>query len=134
MRFEQLVELQDGRKVILRELRVGDVHKAIGQSGSVLAGVSVASLADPARLKSLLEVLGDCVDMAECPVESLSFSEIQFLIQEFREVNSAFFGMLAMAGVDLGMATTPGGSSGGPAAPSSSAGIPASLNTAGASS
>ena len=133
MRLSKVLELDEKRSLIVRELRVADIHNAIGMAED-FKGLELAAFTDPAKLAGLLAVLGDCVELKGCNIESLAFSEIQSAFDTFREVNAAFFGLLAKAGVNLGMAANGAGSLSGPAAPSSSAATDGSASTAGASS
>jgi len=137
MRLSKVLDLDDKRQIILRELRVSDVYSFMDRRGD-FEGFDGMALTDLAKLDGFLRFMGDCVELVDCPAASLSFSEILAAFAAFKEVNAAFLTLLAKAGINLDLVMETPENSGanldGPAAPSSSAGTDGSLNTAGASS
>lgn len=102
MRNGKLVELGGKRGVTLRELRVGDVRKALAAVDQFKALDFFALIKDDANLDKLTGILGDCVELGKGVAwEDLTFSEAEEVWAGFRELNAPFFRALALTGLNI---------------------------------
>ena len=108
MRNSKVVELDDKRKVTLRELRVQDVRNALAEEEKLKALDFSSLIKDETQLADLMNLLGDCVELSpEAMVADLSFSELEEIGGAFRELNAPFFRMLGLIGIILPGAAQP---------------------------
>ena len=99
MRKTQTIDLGDGRKCVMKEMRPRDIvgfldlfDTAAGQDDNAIFGYLRGNY------NQILDVLRSLVDPPENDsLEDLSFSELELLFQNFMELNTPFFAMAAVA-------------------------------------
>ena len=100
MRKSQTIDLGDGRKCVMKEMRPRDIvgfldlfDTAAGQGDDAIFGYLRGNY------NQILDVLRSLVDPPPNEsLEDLSFSELELLFQNFMELNTPFFAMAAVAG------------------------------------
>lgn len=135
MRHHKTLDLDPGRLVTVREMRVSDVRHLFAQlSHSDLSRAPIQELLAE-RWPELLALASDSLTMPEGEtIDDLSLSELGQIASAWWELNKDFFGRIEGLAQRLGVNPTRLRSSIAPASPASSADTPASGTTAGASS
>ena len=100
MRLEKVVELRDGVKVTVRELTPKILRNLLSQAENVRELSFRELLAE--RISEVVGLLGDCLELKGENWENLSFSEIETVINAFKEVNKAFFGLMSLSAILTG--------------------------------
>ena len=99
MRLQKEIDLGDGRRILLRELRPKDVRLFLENVPEEMQNLQIRSLITEhlPKLIGLLE--GECIVMPEGEsFEELGFSEISLVKKAFEELHPDFFGMLRSIG------------------------------------
>lgn len=94
MRNTKVIPLGDNREVIIRELRPKDVRMLLQSMMDNLEAVTMRDMVT-AKFPEVCRNLEDCVfPPSGETLEDLSFSEIEVVIEGFKEVNQSFFNLL----------------------------------------
>jgi len=95
MRHEKVIQLSENRAATVRELRVKDVRRLIGEMGALSSLDMTALFGD--QFDRLLTLTGDLVVMPEGETaEDLSMSEGEQILQAMQEVNASFLAKLGL--------------------------------------
>jgi hypothetical protein len=102
MRNEKVIQLSENRNATVRELRVKDVRRLVGEIKSLtsldLTALNMTELFGD-QFDRLLAIAGDLVEMPQDETaEDLSLSELELILSAMQEVNASF---LAKVGLSL---------------------------------
>lgn len=100
MRNEKVIKLGNKRVATVRELRLKDVRRLVGEMNN-FSSLQVTDLLGE-QFDRILELAGDLVVMPEGETaEDLTLSEVELVIEAMQEVNASF---LQRIGVSLALA------------------------------
>ena len=100
---EEIVELGDDRKVIIKELRIKDILKVIVNIKEVFGDedLDLQKLVED-KFDIIASIASDFIIMPDgASLDELTFSEIDALTAPFKEVNQSFLDKLTSMGLSL---------------------------------